>query len=1729
MMKRISSILLILTLLLSALPASGAAATAEGSEAIVGEIRVQALSDTLIRIEKKGPEGFEDRLTYHVASRDWAGVAMTRTEQNGLVRLSTNLYTIELPENAASLIGIRVYNRESRLIWTCEEMPESAVALPAPGNTPAAFAVSDSPRIVPAEWGYAPAPAENTENTATNGWDLGNDAPDVYLFLPAGDAHVLRQDFNRLFGSSEMVKLKNLGLWQSRYMKYTDQELLALIEQFRAAGFPVDNLVVDTDWRVGSSTGYEVNTDYFPDLAAFMEKAKFAGVTITLNDHAKMVSSGVLDEGEVSYRNENLTCILGQGLDSWWYDRNWTSALQSPVEGISDESFGMYAYQSVEKNFFAQNKTGQYPLRSIILGNVDGVNNGSLDMAPDLSSHRYSIQWTGDTETFERTLEQEIAVMVLEGALYATPYVSDDIGGHRGALPDSNLYARWVQYAALSPIMRFHSGSSRYPWDYPEVEDTVRDYVQLRYRLAPLFYALAHENYETGLPLCRRLDFNYPQYGEAQDNTQYLIGDDILVAPLYTAAGSDTRSVFIPDGTWINAFTGERICGPQTTTVTCDITSSPLFIREGGVIPLADGTVDCLEANQWGSLTLELYPSETADGSALLYEDDTQTTAYQAGEYRTTAVAMTGEQDTTVIRIDAAEGTYQGAEALQERLWKLRVHARDAWGALQQATVNGAAAECVKISCTETAAALAGEGGAADGDVYELLITAPVGEALEVRLQWAHFSKQTIEEPVYSGTAVDWSTTSRTFENGSLEAAGALGFATLKENTGAVGAIAAKGTLQAVETSCTINESNQAQALHEGSFTVEIQVTGTQWTSIYLAGQKAKGAVYISDAGRPAAEAIPIEPISGNFSKCITVQSQGEGTLHIEFCKTDGEGWISLLGVAAADTAPQAGAVNGYLSLDGTGTSLNLSAQDYLDWYITDYQLLGCGNQKADGCLLERAVWTGRRKLAGDCAQTLSWSDAVYDSLVQGMSSTPYTTDGTVLVAAPSTGEWRRLTLYSGFYCNTLVEAFDAQGNVLGKISYANEQEMKKIQLVYRSEEESTVYIRISRLNQTGNNFGLQLYTLERLEESALQAELTLQEAPDQVNLSDEAYADWLHQGYPAAADVNRKKGVTPMIGSVKTAGNTSFGLGKDYKTAFSWTDSTGSDAVSDTHLFAYSFNATKMQLNMKPGEWTIALYLAAWRSTPQVVITDRSGALVGAVSYETQGTASAPKVLQLRYRSEKSEKLSIIFTPASAAGDGYQGNGGLLAATVSGVFLPDDPDENIHDILNFDPANPLDTYEIGSREGYEYFASLVNNGYDMNGITIKLTADLDFEGASVDSIAAVSNSCFRGVFDGQGKTISNISMKNYGLFRYLDGAEIKNLTLENVSNTAPDSYASILAGEAMTDSVNQISDCRLINCILRASNSANALLFGRAENSSLDVRGCTLENCRVIRQETSGTKYNSGIMIGSANTSSTSSLENPKGHQLTVENSAVIGCTLESPGVKLTNVGLVCGLTEFATFRNLILLRNRTDCTNSNASLISGFSEKNGAIIYENCYLYQNEGNSWDYRLNSGAYTASGVYTDRATAFEGTVLVDPAEMSWRMNSVTARFGTDDTGITSDAAWPTRQLIFAAQSEVIRYTGTNGLIADIPTPPDGFCWDFNAGEPATENRVIGLRASGQAGDADGDEALTTADVVLIMQYLNGHPVEINLNNADFNQDGRISIADAVLLLRQLSV
>ena len=118
------------------------------------------------------------------------------------------------------------------------------------------------------------------------GWDLGNDAPDVYVFVPRGDYRQLRKDFLKLTGPTEMMPLFALGAFDSRWYDYSEATALQQIDDYRAHRIPLDVLVVDTGWRAGASTGYQPNTNLFPDLPRFFSRgarearARFCSTTI---------------------------------------------------------------------------------------------------------------------------------------------------------------------------------------------------------------------------------------------------------------------------------------------------------------------------------------------------------------------------------------------------------------------------------------------------------------------------------------------------------------------------------------------------------------------------------------------------------------------------------------------------------------------------------------------------------------------------------------------------------------------------------------------------------------------------------------------------------------------------------------------------------------------------------------------------------------------------------------------------------------------------------------------------------------------------------------------------------------------------------------------------------------------------------------------------------------------------------------------------------------------------------------------------------------------------------------------------------------------------------------------------------------------------------------------------------------------------------------------------------
>jgi hypothetical protein len=520
---------------LLAVLAAGAAMASEPPPGIVtGGIRVQLLSESVVRLEARGPAGFEDRTTFHITGRNWPGTTFTtHTDSDGMA-IKTARYVVRIPANAETLDGVRVESDIGQTLYTYDGTLENSRWLPGPAEGPAVWWFADSPRLIPPAWGLTPAPSD-AALPETSGWDLGNDAPDVYVFIPRGDYRQLRRDFLKLTAPTEMPPLFAFGAFDSRWYDYSEDTALQQIEDYRARRIPLDVLVVDTGWRVNASTGYQPNTNLFPNLRRFFQKAHAKNVRVMFNDHPEPVSSNAFDAAELQYRFNGLAGLLREGLDVWWFDRNWVVSLVAPAPNLKKEVWGMREYHDVTQRVRPRS-------RPLIMANVDGIDNGIRKRPPNVAAHRYPIQWTGDTGPGFEFLRRGVENAVHFGIHAAFPYMSEDLGGHTPD-PTPEGYIRWIQYGALSPVYRPHCTNKlkRMPWSFgPEAERAARRFLNLRYRLLPVFYAAARENFETGEPILRRLDLDYPQFPEASRDDQYLLGPGLLVAPVLQASPRKT-------------------------------------------------------------------------------------------------------------------------------------------------------------------------------------------------------------------------------------------------------------------------------------------------------------------------------------------------------------------------------------------------------------------------------------------------------------------------------------------------------------------------------------------------------------------------------------------------------------------------------------------------------------------------------------------------------------------------------------------------------------------------------------------------------------------------------------------------------------------------------------------------------------------------------------------------------------------------------------------------------------------------------------------------------------------------------------------------------------------------------------------------------------------------------------------------------------------------------------
>jgi hypothetical protein len=197
------------------------------------------------------------------------------------------------------------------------------------------------------------------------------------------------------------------------------------------------------------------------------------------------------------------------------------------------------------------------------------------------------------------------------------------------------------------------------------------------------------------------------------------------------------RQVWLPEGEWINAWTGERIQGPRRLEVLANASVTPMFLRAGSLFALAPDMQHTGE-KPWDPLTLDVYPHPATVARGVLYEDDGLSNGYQRGACRRSALeaGLDPERKRMTVKIGPAAGSYP--DALQARAWTVRLHPAPGLGPIREVRVDGrkvAGWRLVPRGLAPTPFQL--QGPALDGDVVEVDLAAkPVAKGRVVELRY---------------------------------------------------------------------------------------------------------------------------------------------------------------------------------------------------------------------------------------------------------------------------------------------------------------------------------------------------------------------------------------------------------------------------------------------------------------------------------------------------------------------------------------------------------------------------------------------------------------------------------------------------------------------------------------------------------------------------------------------------------------------------------------------------------------------------------------------------------------------------------------------------------------------------------------------------------------------------------------------------------------------------------
>ena len=477
---------------------------------------------------------------------------------------------------------------------------------------------------------------------------------EIVLFAGPSMMDVVRR-FNLYNGGGVLPPKWGLGFWQRVPTKYTAEEVKQEVAEFEKRDFPLSVIGLEPGWQSKSyPCTYEWDKTRYPEPENLIEELnkKHIKTNVWINPYISpegelykkiepytashtvwcgSVPDYSMPEAREIIKNHFMQHQLAKGVSGYKMDENdgwdswlWPDVARFPSNHTAEQMRQVYGalMQNLTTQMYKEQNKRTYGL---VRASNAGTSSFPYVIYNDYYNHR----------DFITALINSSFIGILW-----TPEVRKSASAEE--------WLRRMQTVCFSPLAMLNAwADGTKPWSFPEVTKQVNEVAKLRMQLIPYLYTAFADYAFYGTPPTRAMnliegyaaetkviagkldgtDNPYAMATRKEVKDQYMVGDNLLIAPLFT--GQKERTVILPKGKWYDFYTGKFVGESEIITMKPGLDKIPVYVKDGGIVPMGpaitkiDGKKYPLEVRHYGE----------KPGSFSLYDDDGETYDYEKGEY----------------------------------------------------------------------------------------------------------------------------------------------------------------------------------------------------------------------------------------------------------------------------------------------------------------------------------------------------------------------------------------------------------------------------------------------------------------------------------------------------------------------------------------------------------------------------------------------------------------------------------------------------------------------------------------------------------------------------------------------------------------------------------------------------------------------------------------------------------------------------------------------------------------------------------------------------------------------------------------------------------------------------------------------------------------------------------------------------------------------------------------